>query len=538
MASTEGSIKQAADLAIRAHAAAQVWAEATQADVDRVTQAMADAGHEAAAYLAQLACDETGYGRVDHKTFKNIFCTRQYLDSIRHIPTVGVIASYPERGVTEIAEPVGVVAGLVPVTNPTATTLFYGIACVRSRNAVVNAAHPRAVKTIAETARILDEAATAAGAPPNLITAMTEVSLEGTQALMAHYRTDLVLATGSRPMVLAAYSSGKPTYAVGPGNSPSWVHRSCADLGEAAAGILASKTFDNGTACASEQAVIACSSIADRLREEFSARGGYFCTDAEQEQLSKLLFPGGPGTTFNVEIVGQHATRIADMAGLTVPAGTRALIVRPAGVGRDHALSHELLCPVLKWYPVATEDEGLATATALLKYGGDGHTAAIWAEDSAIIARYSRVPAYRIPVNTPTLFGAMGFTTGFIPSFTLGTGTIGGAISSDNIGPHHLINRKRVGLVQRSWREAGIGEDLPAGFRAPAPAGTPAAAVAAPAGPSATAHLSLPPLPAAQAALMAGTAPARPASTAAPRAPAPTDIETIVREAIEEVIAR
>ena len=538
MASTERSIKQAADLAIRAHAAAQVWAEATQADVDRVTQAMADAGHEAAAYLAQLACDETGYGRVDHKTFKNIFCTRQYLDSIRHIPTVGVIASYPERGVTEIAEPVGVVAGLVPVTNPTATTLFYGIACVRSRNAVVNAAHPRAVKTIAETARILDEAATAAGAPPNLITAMTEVSLEGTQALMAHYRTDLVLATGSRPMVLAAYSSGKPTYAVGPGNSPSWVHRSCADLGEAAAGILASKTFDNGTACASEQAVIACSSIADRLREEFSARGGYFCTDAEQEQLSKLLFPGGPGTTFNVEIVGQHATRIADMAGLTVPAGTRALIVRPAGVGRDHALSHELLCPVLKWYPVATEDEGLATATALLKYGGDGHTAAIWAEDSAIIARYSRVPAYRIPVNTPTLFGAMGFTTGFIPSFTLGTGTIGGAISSDNIGPHHLINRKRVGLVQRSWREAGIGEDLPAGFRAPAPAGTPAAAVAAPAGPSATAHLSLPPLPAAQAALMAGTAPARPASTAAPRAPAPTDIETIVREAIEEVIAR
>jgi acetaldehyde dehydrogenase (acetylating) len=538
MASTEGSIKQAADLAIRAHAAAQVWAEATQADVDRVTQAMADAGHEAAAHLAEMAHAETGYGRVDHKTFKNIFCTRRYLDQIRHIPTVGVIASYPERGVTEIAEPVGVVAGLVPVTNPTSTTLFYGIACVRSRNAVVNAAHPRAVNTIAETARILDEAATAAGAPPNLISAMTEVSLEGTQALMGHYRTDLVLATGSRPMVLAAYSSGKPTYAVGPGNSPAWVQRSCADLGEAAAGILASKTFDNGTACASEQAVIACTSIADRLREEFAARGAYFCTDAEQEQLSKLLFPGGPGTSFNVEIVGQFATKIAEMAGLSVPAGTRALVVRPAGVGRDHALSHELLCPVLKWYPVATEDEGLATATALLKYGGDGHTAAIWAEDSAIIARYSRVPAYRICVNSPTLFGAMGFTTGFVPSFTLGTGTIGGAISSDNIGPHHLINRKRVGLVQRSWREAGIGEDLPASFRQPAAAAAPAVAGGQPIAPAATAHLSLPPLPAAQAALMAGNAPSRPAPTAPPRAPAPTDIETIVREAIEEVIAR
>jgi hypothetical protein len=217
-----------------------------------------------------------------------------------------------------------------------------------------------------------------------------------------------------------------------------------------------------------------------------------------------------------------------------VPAGTRALVVRPGGVGRDFTLSHELLCPVLKWYPVATAEEGLATATALLKYGGDGHTAAIWAEDRDIIARYSRVPAYRIPVNSPTLFGAMGFTTGFLPSFTLGTGTIGGAISSDNIGPQHLINRKRVGLVQRSWRESGISEDLPAGVQLP-PA--PVAAATAAAG-SATAHLALPPLPAAQQALMTSAPAPSPPPVAAPRmAPAP-DIETIVREAIEEVIAR
>jgi acetaldehyde dehydrogenase (acetylating) len=353
---------------------------------------------------------------------------------------------------------------------------------------------------------------------------------------MAHYRTDLVLATGSRAMVLAAYSSGKPTYAVGPGNSPAWVHRSCADLGEAAAGILASKTFDNGTACASEQAVLCCTGIADRLQMEFAARGAYFCNEAEQEQLGKLLFPGGPGTMFNVEIVGQSAVRIAEMAGLAVPDGTRALVVRPGGVGRDFTLSHELLCPVLKWYPVATAEEGLATATALLKYGGDGHTAAIWAEDRDIIARYSRVPAYRIPVNSPTLFGAMGFTTGFLPSFTLGTGTIGGAISSDNIGPQHLINRKRVGLVQRSWRESGVSEDLPGGVQLPAAGAAPAVPVAA--GTSATAHLALPPLPAAQQALMTSAPAPSPPPVAAPRmAPAP-DIETIVREAIEEVIAR
>lgn len=525
-------VRQAAELALAAHEAAIRWADATQADVDRVTQAMAQAGHDSAARLAQMAWEETGYGRVDHKTFKNIFTTLRYLEGIRHIPTVGVIASDPARGIVEIAEPVGVIAGLVPVTNPTATTLFYGIAAVRARNAIVNAPHPRAARTIAETARVLDAAATAAGAPPNLVTAMTEVSIEGTQALMAHYRTDLVLATGSRIMVLAAYSSGKPTYAVGPGNSPSYVHASTKDLGEAAAGILASKTFDNGTACASEQAVIMCQAVAGRLRAEFEQRGAYFATAEEQEKLSRLLFPKGPGTAFNVETVGQFATRLAEMAGITVPVGTRALVVAPAGVGREHALSHELLCPVLKWYPVPGVDQGIAAATALLRYGGDGHTAAIWGEDQGVIARYARVPAYRICVNSPTLFGAMGFTTGFVPSFMLGTGTIGGTISSDNIGPQHLINRKRVGVAIRDWREAGISQD----------------AVSAPqlAPGSSTSHLQLPALPPEQAAVMGetGLAPAMltpPLSPHTPRAAAPSappDVKAIVRAAIEEVISR
>jgi acetaldehyde dehydrogenase (acetylating) len=534
---SEKSIKQAHELALKAHEAAEAWAEASQADVDRVTEAMADAGHAAAGRLAQLAYEETGYGRPDHKTFKNLFTSRVYLDRIRHIPTVGVVASDPRTGVVEIAEPVGVIAGLVPVTNPTATTFFYGIAAVRARNAVVNAPHPRGVRCISESAAVLDAAATSAGAPPGLITSMTEVSLEGTQALMAHYRTDLVLATGSRAMVLAAYSSGKPTYAVGPGNSPAYVHSSCADLGETAAAILASKTFDNGTACASEQAIVVDASVAPRLRAELERRGGYFCTPTEQEALAQLLFPNGPGTAFNVETVGQFATRIAEMAGLSVPAGTRALLVQPAGVGRDHTLSHELLCPVLKWYEVPGADQGIAVATALLKYGGDGHTAAVHAEDQSIVARYSKVPAYRICVNGPTLFGAMGFTTGFVPSFTLGTGTIGGTISSDNIGPHHLVNRKRVGVRLRDWRESGVTDEgaVAAIAAVPAPAVLPA---------------ELPPLPPAQAALMAETAAAPRAQQAAPAmppppvpsaplplGPAPVDIEAIVRAAIEEVIA-
>jgi acetaldehyde dehydrogenase (acetylating) len=560
MADTARSTQQAEDLALRAHSAAQAWADASQDDVNRVTDAMARAGYDAAERLAALACEETGYGRVDHKTFKNIFCSVVYLDRIRDIPTIGVVASDPARGVVEIAEPVGVIAGLVPVTNPTATTLFYAIASVRSRNAIVNAPHPRAVRCIGETTRVLAEAAEAAGAPPGLISAMSEVTLEGTQALMAHYRTDLVLATGSRAMVLAAYSSGKPTYAVGPGNSPSYVHASTRDLGEAAAAILASKTFDNGTACASEQAVIVDASAAAALRHELEQRGGYFLAPAEQDKLGTLLFPAGPGTGFNVDTVGQFATRIAEMAGLTVPASTRALIVAPGGVGRDHLLSHELLCPVLKWYAPATSDDAIATARALLRYGGDGHTAAVWAEDQSVIARYARVPAYRICVNGPTLFGAMGYTTGFVPSFTLGTGTIGGTISSDNIGPQHLVNRKRVGQAIRSWRDSGLRDDGTTDLTASTPRPAPVAVV-----PGTT--IPLPPLPPAQAALMghttlpavtltpagssppaqpappAQTPPPPPAPAAAPPrgplplGPAPIDIEALVREAIEEVIA-
>jgi len=562
----ERSLEQADRLALAAHEAALAFADATQADVDRVTQAMAQAGHDNAERLAQIACEETGYGRVDHKTFKNRFCSLQYLERIRDVPTIGVIARYPERGVVEIAEPVGVVAGLVPVTNPTATTLFYALACVRARNAIVNAPHPRAVRCIGETVRVLEDAARAAGAPPNLITAMSEVTLDGTQELMRHYRTDLVLATGSRGMVLAAYSSGKPTYAVGPGNSPTYVHRSVRDAGEAVAGILASKTFDNGTACASEQAIVVDAAIAATVRRELEARGAYFPTADEQAKLAHLLFPGGPGSPFNVESVGQFATTIASMAGISVPAGTRALVVQPAGVGREHALSHELLCPVLKWYEAPTEEAAIQIAYDLLKYGGDGHTAAIHAEDESIVARYARVPAYRISVNGPTLFGSMGYTTGFEPSFMLGTGTIGGTISSDNIGPRHLVNVKRVGVAVRSWRDSGIGED---GFATPTAHRMLSAATPPPSGEENGSHPVLdaqPALPERQAALVADLSrtpapptasqqPSRPAgeaisqrisAAAPPPAPEPPrvptkvaiDVEAVVREAIEEVISR
>lgn len=459
MADSNLSASQADELARRAHEAERVWAGATRADVDRVTEAMARAGAAAAERLASLACEETGYGRVDHKTFKNLFCTEFLLEGIRNVPTVDVIAEYPERRFIEIAEPVGVVAGLIPVTNPTSTVLFKSLCAVKGRNAIVCAPHPRAVRCCAESVRVVQEAAERAGAPHDLVQCMTEVTIEGTDALMRHYRTDLVLATGSRQMVLAAYSSGKPTFAVGPGNVPVYVHASVPDAGEAAAQIVVSRAFDYGTACTSEQAVVADATIAARLRGELESRGAYFCDAREQAAIERLCFPRGDEELPSTEIVGQAATRLASMAGIGVPSGIRTLVVSPRGVGREHPLSHELLCPILKWYEARSEDEALATCEAVLRFGGDGHTAVLHAGDEAIVARYSRVPAYRILVNNPALFGAAGYSSGLDPTFMIGTGTIGGAISSDNIGPRHLINIKRVALPIGSWRTSGIGEN-------------------------------------------------------------------------------
>lgn len=459
MADVERSKAQADELALRAHAAAEAWGGASQEDVDRVIEAMAQAGTEHAQRLADLAYEETGYGRPDHKAFKNLFNSQFLYEFIRHVPTVGVIAEHPSRRYVEIAEPVGVIAGLVPVTNPTSTVMFKALIALKARNAIVCAPHPRAVRCSAETARVMDEAATAAGAPPNLVQCMTEVSLEGTDALMRHYRTDLVLATGSRAMVLAAYSSGKPTYAVGPGNTTAYVHRSAADLGETAAMLIVSSTFDNGTPCASEQAVVADAEVAGRLRSELEARGAYFCNEREQAAVERMCFPQGAKGPAAVDIVGQFPSKLAEMAGIAVPEGTRMLVVRPIGVGREHPLSREILCPILKWYEGSSEEDAFATVHALLKYGGDGHTAAVHAEDDGVIGRFAnRMPAYRIVVNETAIFGASGFTTGVDPSYMLGTGTIGGTITSDNIGPRHLVNVKRVAMPVRSWREAGLDE--------------------------------------------------------------------------------
>ena len=376
----QDSITEAHELAVRGHIAARAYASATQEDVDRITAAMARAGTEAAERLGQLAAEETGYGRAAHKTFKNVFNTQWVYEGFKDERTVGVISNDTQKRVITIAEPVGVIAGLVPVTNPTSTVLFKSLISAKTRNAIVLAPHPRAVRSSGETARVMQEAAQAAGAPADLIQSMSRVSVAGTDALMRHHRTDLVLATGSRAMVLAAYSSGKPTYAVGPGNVPAYIHASVRDIDYAARCIMAAKIFDWGTACASEQSAIVDRSIAPQLQAAMERERALFLNDDQQNRITQLLFPQGGRGPSNVEAVSQSPATLAHLAGFTIPEGTQLLVVRPGGIGYDFPLSREILGPVFKFIEVDGPDEGIATAVAQLRFGGDGHTAAVHAQ--------------------------------------------------------------------------------------------------------------------------------------------------------------
>jgi len=338
------SIQEARDLVTSAYAAWQSWSHATQADVDRVCEAMAKAGEQAAERLGQLAHDETGYGHPLHKKLKNITGSKLVWESIRSEKTVGVINHDPEKRITEIAWSIGVIAALVPSTNPTSTTLYKSLIAVKARDAIIFAPHPAATRCIYETVKVMAEAAENAGAPKGLISCMQHISLEGTQALMTHKHTALILATGGSPMVRAAHSTGKPAYGVGPGNVPVYVDRS-ADLAKAARYIVASKAFDCSTICASEQAVVADQPIAAQLAALMHAEGAFFCDTHQTHLLRKTVFL--PNGAMNTAVVGKPAPFVAAYAGFDVPAETRILVTPLSKVGREEPLSHEKLTTVL-----------------------------------------------------------------------------------------------------------------------------------------------------------------------------------------------
>jgi acetaldehyde dehydrogenase (acetylating) len=436
------SIQEARDLAANAQAAQRTWAKAGQEEVDRVCAAMASAAFNASAKLGQMAHDETGYGVAEHKKLKNEFGSQAVWESIKNIKTAGVINSDAARGITEIAWPVGVVAALTPSTNPTSTVMFKILISVKARDGIVVAPHPSAAHCCSETTKIMARAAEDAGAPRGLINCLAHVSLPGTQELMNHRAVSLILATGGTPMVRAAHSVGKPAYGVGPGNVPVYVDRS-ADIDQAAKFITASKAFDYSTICATEQSVVADKPIAAQLRERMQAEGAYFVSAEQAQAFRTLLFH--ENLAINAATVGKSPQVLAAMAGFDIPASARIIVAPLTKVGRDEPLSAEKLTTVLGWYEAEGWEAGCERCIELIQFGGKGHSLTIHATDEKVIMAFGlEKPVFRILVNTMSTLGAIGLTTGVMPSLTLGAGGIGGSITGDNITVHHMFNVKRL----------------------------------------------------------------------------------------------
>ena len=454
------SMAEARALLRRAKAAQAVLAEFTQERVDAVVEAMATAAARQAEGLARLAVEETGMGNVPDKIQKNRFASERVYEFIRPIRTVGVINRFEDRKVVEIAEPFGVVAAIIPCTNPTSTAIYKVLISIKARCAIVLSPHPSAVRCITATAEVMERAGRGAGLPEGALGWMTTVTIEGTQELMRQRETAVILATGGMGLVRAAYGVGKPAYGVGPGNAPAYIERT-ADVPKAVSDIVTGKTFDNGVLCSSENSVVVDAEVADAARAEFRRQGAYFLTPEQADTLAKVLVT--PQRLPNPQLVGKSAAYIAEKAGIPVPVGTRVLMAELAGVGREYPLSVEKLCPVLSFYVVKDWKEGCERCKQILRYGGMGHTMAIHSRNEEVILEFGlHKPAYRIVVNTPTSLGSIGRTTGLDPALTLGCGGFGGNITSDNITPRHLLNVKRLAYEVTPVAKLGLGQPPPA----------------------------------------------------------------------------
>ena len=424
-----------------------------QEQIDAIVKAMTLAGLDKHMELAKMAVEETGRGVYEDKITKNMFATEYVYHSIKNEKTVGVIAENGLEDYEIIAEPVGVVCGVTPVTNPTSTTMFKSLISVKSRNPIIFGFHPGAQKCSAAAAKIVLDAAVAAGAPENCIQWIEYPSIEATNALMNHPGVATVLATGGSGMVKAAYSTGKPALGVGPGNVPCYIHKS-ADLEQAVNDLILSKTFDNGMICASEQAAIVDKAIAPKFEKLMKKYGCYFAKPDEIKKLSDYCIDSEKGAV-NPVIVGKPATWIAEQAGVKVPEGTKILLAKLDGVGPEYPLSREKLSPVLAYFIVDSTEEGIDRAEEMVMFHGMGHSAVIHANDEDVIQKYAAtMKASRLIVNSPSSHGAIGdiYNTN-MPSLTLGCGSYGGNSVSGNVTTVNLINQKRVAKrrVNMQW---------------------------------------------------------------------------------------
>ncbi|MEO0538940.1 MAG: bifunctional acetaldehyde-CoA/alcohol dehydrogenase [Cyanobacteria bacterium P01_A01_bin.123] len=426
-------------------AAQAEYAHFTQETVDYIFKKAALAANAARIPLAKVAVEETGMGVVEDKVIKNHFASEIIYNKYKHEKTCGVIEEDKSFGIQRIAEPVGILAGIVPTTNPTSTAIFKALIALKTRNAIIFSPHPRAKRCTIQAARVVLEAAVAAGAPENIIGWIDEPSVELSQALMQHPDINLILATGGPSMVKAAYSSGHPSLGVGSGNTPAVIDTT-ADIKTAVSSILLSKTFDNGMICASEQSVIVLDEVYEAVHEEFKARGAYFLTEGDRAHLSPKLLVNG---RLNAEIVGQPVTRLSEIADISVPDNTRVLIGEVSDINHDEPFAYEKLTPVLAMYHASDFEDAVDKAKQLVCFGGRGHTAVLYTDPANIehIRNFEdSVETARVLINTPSSQGAIGDLYNFRldPSLTLGCGTWGGNSVSENVDPHHLLNIKTV----------------------------------------------------------------------------------------------
>ena len=428
----------------------------SQEQLDAIVEAVAKAFAASAGELAEMAVRETGFGNVDDKITKNRFASETVARAVRGMRTVGVLKEHDREKLWEIGVPVGVVAGIVPSTNPTSTVCYKALIALKSGNTIVFSPHPKALGCTLKAVQIVSAAAEKAGAPAGSVACLSMGAMAGCQELMAAPEVRLILATGGPAMVKAAYSSGKPAIGVGAGNGPAYIHKT-ADVKGALEKILRSKTFDNGTVCASEQSIILERGMEERVLREAQKLGFYLMNEREAGTLAKLLFRGNGA--LNPDVVGKSAEKLAEMAGFPVPGGTKILMAREEEAGPTRPYSMEKLCPVLAFYVMESEMEVLRKVQQVLGHEGAGHTFAIHCEDQDVVRKFAlQVPVSRFLVNVPAALGGIGAETGLFPALTLGCGAVGGSSSSNNISPLDLVDIRRVAWGREE--KAQVDEDL------------------------------------------------------------------------------
>lgn len=434
------SRQETRELILAAEAAHQELKHFDQARIDRIVEAIAQAGSQNAELLGRMACEETGFGNARDKAEKNRFASNRVYEAIKDMKTVGILRR--EDKIWDVGVSVGVIAGIVPSTNPTSTVIYKSMIALKAGNPIVFSPHPGAVKCTLKAAEIVADAACRAGCPKGAISCISTPTMDAVNELMRHKYTRLILATGGGAIVRAAYSSGKPAIGVGAGNGPAYIHKS-ANIAQAVRDIIRSKTFDNGTICASEQSVIAEECCAKAVREEFLRQGAYFLSEAEAEKVSKILLRADG--SMNPKIVGKTAHEVAAFAGVSVPKDTTVLLAHETQAGPARPYSREKLCPVLAFFTERDEAAVLKRCVEVLLGEGAGHTFSMHANDEAVIRRFAlEIPVSRFLVNTPSSLGGVGYSTQLFPALTLGCGAVGGSSSSNNIGPLDLINIRRV----------------------------------------------------------------------------------------------